>query len=670
VEGWFIDAWRSQDAIVCWIKTQDADITVPYPQRMIIYAAPYLSLIRYLEQQRVPYERVTRRCIEGERRLIAIPAPITGYEGFVRTLERAGSYRTLLYDADITPESRFLIEHELYMGCPIGYDETSIRAIAGESVGLRVKRYRFGLEGSRITSVREDANASGCEADVLSAFLKSFGDPDVLAIDRSIIALLDERLHAHGHASPLHRFDPTPIRYREGRSLHRYGSVEWREASVHLRGRLVFEGDPEALVELSRISNAPPTLISTRSPGAVFQHAIVREMIRDGLVIAHKHKPLSEPLTMTQLIGSDRAGLSFDPLPGFHRNVIELDFTSMYPHLMREHSISAENLKRGIQAPGTPLRCDRAPSIISRAITPFLELRTRYKHGNESERERAALLKGVLVSANGYLRFREFKLGVPTSHMVLAAWARETLLRAKEIAEEEYRLIGGIIDSLYLTGSEDKIGALRARIERETRVPIEQEGTFRWIVFLTSRTNERRPVLTRYFGAFTDGRIKLRGIEARQRSTPRICTLIQHALIEDLARYDTYDQIRMRIPALVRGVRSIIDRIGEMDPILLERTIVLSKRSYGPSLHGEVLRAARRAGAPCKPGQRIRFIHTPHGIRMRGSGCTRTYQRLIERAVSTITTPFGYPRSTIPGLFESPIEPVDLSSILTEPRLR
>ena len=661
MKGWFIDAWRSPNGISCWIKTANGDVVVTYPQRMTVYAAPYPSLTAYLNQRGITYEHVTRHCIERERRLIAIRAPITGYERFVGDLERAGAYRTPLYDADITPESRFLIEHDLYSGCPVRYDGM-IERVEGESVALTTRRYHVRTEGSRIVSVQGDANASGNEENVLQAVLESFGDPDVVSINRGILAVLDERLRAYGYASPLHRFNPTPIPKREGRSLYRYGSVVWRDASVHLRGRLVFDGDPEALVELSRISNAPATLISTRSPGAVFQHAVIREMIRDGLVIAHKHKPLSEPLTMTQLIESDRAGLSFDPLPGFHRNVIELDFTSMYPHLMREHSISAENLGRGRRAPGTPLLCDPNESIISRAMEPFLELRTRYKHGNERERERAALLKGVLVSANGYLRFREFKLGVPTSHMVLSAWARETILRAKEIAEEDYRVIGGIIDSLYLTGPEEGIAELRVRIEEATRVPIEHEGTFRWIVFLANGT---KPVLTRYFGAFTDGRIKLRGIEARQRSTPRICMLIQHALVRELSQLETYDQIRERIPALVRGVRSIIDRIGEMEPHLLERTIILSKDSYGPSLQADVLRAARRQGAPHAPGQRITYIHTPHGIRLTGRGCTRSYRRLIERAISTITTPFGYSASSIPGLLESPIEAAEL--ILTNP---
>ena len=660
MEGWFIDAWRAHNAITCWIKTPRGDTTIAYPQRMIIYAAPYPSLIAYLERRGITYEHVTKRCIERERRLIALPAPIVGFEAFVRALERAGGYRTPLYDADITPESRFLIERDLYAGCPVEYDERGIRRVEGPSVALRTKRYRLAIRNGCIVDIEGDTNAAGDESTVLEAFIRGFGDPDILSMNRESIPVLDERLRAYGYPSPFHRFAPAPIPGRAGRSFHRYGSVEWRPASVHLRGRIVFEGDPEALVELSAISNAPASLIATRSPGAVFQHAVVRELLRDGFVIAHKHKPLAEPLSMTQLIRCDKAGLSFDPLPGFHTQVIELDFTSMYPHLMREHSISAENLGRGRRAPGTPLHCDPGPSIISRAMSPFLELRTRYKHGNERERERAALLKGVLVSANGYLRFREFKLGVPTSHMVLSAWARETLLRAKELAEEDYRVIGGIIDSLYLTGPEDRIAGLCERIRQATRVPIEHEGTFKWIVFLT---NGSRPVLTRYFGAFDDGRIKVRGIEARQRSTPRICALIQHALIEDLARCDDYDAIRDRIPTLVRGVRDIIERIPDMDPRLLERTIILSKESYGPSLQAQVLRATRRAGAQCAPGQRIRFIHTPHGIRMQGVGCTRAYRDLIERAVSTITAPFGYPRTSLPGLFESPIEPADLSPI-------
>lgn len=674
MEGWFLDCWRSDDAIACWIKTTDRDSVVRIPLSMTVYAKPYPTLIRWLEHEGIGYGHVRRCEYDGsEHRLIAIRAPVRGFERFVDRLERAGGYRTPLFDADIGPEQRFMIERELYAGCPVRVRDGSIGPSEGVPMpALRVRHYSFSFDtpihgrANKVVSLRGDANAAGDERSVLDAFAHEIerDDPDVLVIENAYVAvpIIDARMRALGIPPPFHRFDPRPIDAREGRSLFRYGSVVWRDAAVKLRGRILLdphasENDIEGLVELSRLSGAPIQTIASRSPGTVFQYAIVRDLVRAGRVVSHKRKPLGEPMSMTDLVRSDRAGLSFDPIVGFHRDVVELDYEAMFPNLMVQKNISAEKIGRGAFAPDVPVRVDQSgESIVSRSMRPFVELRARYKYGNERERARAKALKGVLVSANGYLRFREFKLGIPTSHVALCAWSREYLLRAKELAEDDgYRLVHGIVDSIYLSGSMDsgRIAQLQERVGSETGLRLAREGVFRWIVFLPSKTNAARPVITRFFGVFSDGSVKLRGIEARQKSTPRIVAMIQRALVEYLGRFETEEAIRDAIPIIAGDLARIVSRLDRIERSLLSCSITLSKSAYRTnSLGRQVLLAAHRAGIDAKPGRRVRYVHTVHGIRLDPdpSPIDRdAYRRLIVRAVSTITEPFGYDHLSVSG---------------------
>lgn len=682
-QGWFVDAWRSGDRIACWIKTANGDLVRRYPHAMTVYAKPYPSVIRHLEREGLSFERVARRdYTDAEHRLVAIRAPITGFEAFVKRLERASCYAAPLFDADLAPEERFAIEHELWGGCPVRFDDRRIEAANGEALpALRVRRYAIRLDrplrtsGARVTAIRGALDAEGDERAMLEGLAHELegADPDVLVVENAfaVLPVLDERMRVHGLDPRLHRFEDAPIRSRGGRSLFRYGAVVWRDFAIRLRGRLLFDasapiggaGDIDGLVELSRLSGAALHKIASRSPGSVFQHAIVRELITSGRVVALKSKPLPEPMSMRELALSDRAGLSLDASIGFHRNVVELDYTAMFPTLMVLKNISAEKIGRGERAPGVPVFVEQeGESIVSRCMRPFVELRGRYKHSpNERERARARALKGVLVSANGYLRFREFKLGVPTSHVALCAWAREHLLEAKEEGEASgYRLVHGIVDSVYLQGSTDpdRIATLQRRIEARTGLVIEHEGTFRWIVFLPSKQDPQRPVVTRFFGVRDDGTVKLRGIEARQRSTCELTRRIQRAIVEHLGTFETEAQIRVAIPAIFEDLSAIVARLPTIERELLARSITLAKTSYArDTIQRGVLAAARSRGVPLEPGQRTRYVLTARGPEpVEGTSPIdrAAYRRLLVRAVATITAPFGYDETSIARRVSAP----------------
>jgi len=60
-------------------------------------------------------------------------------------------------------------------------------------------------------------------------------------------------------------------------------------------------------------------------------------------------------------------------------------------------------------------------------------------------------MKWILVTCFGYLGYRNARFGKVDAHIAVCAFARDTLLKAAHIAEENgFETIHGIVDSLWL----------------------------------------------------------------------------------------------------------------------------------------------------------------------------------------------------------------------------
>jgi DNA polymerase elongation subunit (family B) len=104
------------------------------------------------------------------------------------------------------------------------------------------------------------------------------------------------------------------------------------------------------------------------------------------------------------------------------------------------------------------------------------------------------------------------------------------------------------------------------------------------------------PVLNRYYGVFDDGRVKMRGIEARRADTPPLIAEAQKAMIEHACiQARDLEEFMERIPealinaATIRACRLIE---GKVDVGELTITKRLSKRPSG-------IHAQRHASHSC-----------------------------------------------------------------------
>ena len=276
-----------------------------------------------------------------------------------------------------------------------------------------------------------------------------------------------------------------------------------------------------------------------------------------------------------------------------------------------------------------------------------------------------ALANGVLVhNCFGYTGYRNARFGRIECHESINAYGREIMLQASEIAEAHgYEILHGIIDSLWLRGSGDT-ERFCEHVSGHIGIPLDAEGTYRWIVFLPSRLSGVG-ALNRYYGAFEDGELKMRGIEARRSDSPEVVKEMQSEMLALLAGAADAQEFLETIPAalevLSEHVEAVRSQTVPLRKLLLRRRISKGIEDYEQFNDGlAALTQLRREGATLYPGEAVRYIVTD--CRSRDADArvrieqlvngdekydSEAYADLLVRAAETLFLPFGYTRETL-----------------------
>ncbi|MBN1214924.1 MAG: hypothetical protein JXA99_05710 [Candidatus Lokiarchaeota archaeon] len=320
-------------------------------------------------------------------------------------------------------------------------------------------------------------------------------------------------------------------------------------ASLHFS-----DGNIPGVIEVARISRVPLQRLCRITIGGALQSIQYYNSYKlDHLIPPFKKSPEGFKKSI-ELLYSDRGGHIFEPKIGIFENVIELDFSSMYPSLMAIYNISSETINcncckkdgTGIKVPGLNFHiCTKRQGIISKSIKLPLEKRLRYKEYNKSHNDiryqfTDKALKWVLVVSFGYLGFKNARFGKIEAHQTVCAFAREFLLRAAEIAQKHgCEIIHGIVDSIWLKdrknrSTEDFENITKKIVDEitvHTNIPMNWEGRYNIIIFLPSKAEANVPALSHYWGIKSNGEIKVRGIEVRRRDIPIIIKNAQYDFI-------------------------------------------------------------------------------------------------------------------------------------------
>jgi len=470
-------------------------------------------------------------------------------------------------------------------------------------------------------------------------------DPDVILSewgDSTILPLLRQQAERLKFSLPLNRDASASVHQSRGRSYTSYGRILFKASATTLFGRIHVDKqnsfisekcDFAGLWELARVTKLPIQYAARTTTGTGISYMQMELAHRDGVLIPEQKAEPEDPKHPDELLCADRGGLVFVPKLGFSANVAELDFVSQFPSIMARFNISPEtvNCLCCPDAPRIPELgyriCQRRRGITSRVVERLITKRTELKKLQKASppeiAERFKLqrdsLKWLLVCCFGYTGYKNARFGKIEAHEAINAVARETLLVAKEIAENNgFTLLHALVDSLYIWkegATREDFERLSREIEDKTRLPLAIEAVYRYVVFLPSRQYADVPVPNRFFAVAEDGELKVRGLECRRHDTPPLLKRMQHEVLTILAEAHDFESYVQKIEAARMVLARYEERLSsgdvEIRELIVSKRITREPRDYQKA--GLTAIAAQQIfgnGVKLRPGQTVEYIIT------------------------------------------------------------
>ncbi|MFO8019926.1 MAG: DNA polymerase domain-containing protein [Promethearchaeia archaeon] len=483
-------------------------------------------------------------------------------------------------------------------------------------------------------------------------------DPDIILTqggDEFIFPYLASRASTNRISNEIYLSrDKTPLRncifHLSGESDHymSYGVIRRRSKThVYFNGRFhldttsygslhFHDGNIPGVIEVARISRVSLQRLCRITIGGALQSIQFQNAYKLNHLIPPFKKSPEDFRSGTDLIRGDRGGHIFEPKIGVFNQVVELDFSSMYPSLMANYNISSETINckcckddnTGIKVPGLDFHiCSKREGIISKSIRLPLTKRLRCKKyvrttGDPRYEFTDRALKWVLVVSFGYLGFRNARFGKIEAHQAVCAFAREFLMRSAEIAKAYgCKIIHGIVDSLWLQDIQGRsieefervTRTIAKEITEETNIPMSWDGRYNVITFLPSQAHPDVPTLNHYWGIKPNGEKKIRGIEIRRRDTPSVIKEAQRTLLDIFMGVTSVQEFRERISRAKELFCTYVQKIRQGD-VTAEELSISQRISRKPSQYkvntyqAIAAKQAEDSGKVMTPGKKVNYI--------------------------------------------------------------
>jgi len=703
ITGWLFDLYVIDNGLAIWFIDREGKAhrcTVPYRPSFYLAAHKVREENVYAVLKRkninVTITRTEKLELYGGKTMPVLRVSVHNPVHFRRTVKIVETIapHDALYNTDISVEQLFLYDRDLF---PLAEAEYHIEngRLAGFGILVPQEALDYHVPPLRTMTIKnaaEEAAPGNRTEPKYHRYLQleiSYENKKLLLEEENaddVLKTLDHELARYdpdiiltswGDAMLMHflaslskkenipvRFNRDPfVPYRTTRdtSYFSYGKIVYKAGAFFLAGRwhldlynsfLIDEADLEGIFELARLTRLPVQQQGRAAIGTGLSSLQIAYACRNGILVPAKKREPEDFKSARTLMLADRGGLMFLPEMGYHENIGELDFTSMYPALMVNKNISPETINckccpdSHIRVPELGYRiCEKRRGLVPETLTPLLIRRKHYKamqrklqHKSnppeggqgggsketpvltaEQYKRRQTALKWILVTCFGYLGYKNARFGRIEAHETVNAFSRETLLQTKELAEESgFHLEHAIVDCVWLkkeNAAEKEYEQLAKQIEAKTGIPITFEGIYDWIVFPASKMDTALSTVTRYVGRFREGEVKIRGIEVRRRDTPRYVKRMQIDMLQLMADVRSIERIQKRIPDLLAIVKHYVRelRSGQANPyeLVIRRHVTQEPDRYSNrSVNALVAQAIVAAGVSLQPGESIEFIIT------------------------------------------------------------
>ena len=621
----------------------------------------------------------------------------------IETSYKYGKYR--LYNVDVPPAQSYFYEQDIFPfgkfsknGSWISHDDIESTDYAVPDFKIThlsivpKKQNKLAKFSDKIDSIILDDTtiSSNDEVDTILEFVKTIQDqdPDFIITengDTFDFPYLIHRAEEHRVSSRLvlgREKVPLQKPKQAGTSFFSYGRMYFKPTTIKLFGRIHIdckscfiwneENDLHGIYEIARVCRMPIQTASRASIGRCMSSLQFYNATKRGLLIPWKPVMTEAFKPRNELLIGDRGGLIFEPEVGVYENVVELDFASLYGTIMEKKNISAETIlckccpDSENRVPELNYHICKRIGIVPQTLKILLKKRKLYTEllaRSQDDKSqvydaRKSALKWILVTSFGYLGFNNAKFGRIDAHMAVCAFARYILLQAVRVAESHgYRVLHGIVDSLWLykkDSTRNEHEQLRDAIVKATGFDMSLD-VYKWLVFLSSKEDEMVPVANRYFGAFENGKLKIRGMDTRRHDTPMFFKKCQMEILELMATADNIAQVQDLMPQVAelygKYCRMLEDQA--VNPEELAFTTRASKDTNGykaNSIQKDAMLQLEREGESVRAGQKIQYVITDYSRKTKRTSPLsmatnkydiKRYVKLLAECCSTVTKPFG-----------------------------
>ncbi len=470
-------------------------------------------------------------------------------------------------------------------------------------------------------------------------------DPDIILTehgDATLLPKLTELARRHKFPLLLNRDASAGYVITRESSFFQYGQVIHKDGAFELAGRwhidvgnsfTVAESELDGLFEIMRVTQMCPQKQARASIGTGLASLQLSWAHRNRVLIPSKKREPEEFKSAATLLMADRGGLIYQPPRGYHENIAELDFVSMYPSIMVKHNVSPETVNcRCCENSNVPelgyTLCERRDGIVRETLRMVLEKRAYYKKmkrrfkGKDEKLflrydRRQDALKWMLVTCFGYLGYKNARFGKIEAHEAVNAFSRETILRAKEIAEDRgFQLVHAIVDCVWLRkeqATERDYEELCRIISEQVGIDISLEGIYTWILFPSSKMDPVLATANRYVGWYRHGEMKVRGIEVRRRDTPKFIKKMQSEVLDRMAKAGNKRELERLFPELLGTAGGFIEdlqkgRVNPMELVLRRRVTKEADEYLNQSISAVVSNMLDGMGLHLAAGESIDFI--------------------------------------------------------------
>jgi DNA polymerase I len=334
-------------------------------------------------------------------------------------------------------------------------------------------------------------------------------------------------------------------------------------------------------------------------------------------------------------------GRVLEPTPGIHFTVSVMDFSSLYPTIIKSRNLSYETIKCGHPKcqsnllPDVPYHvCNERMGIFALVVGFFRDIRVKWfkprsfkKEIPEQERSFAKILANALKvfvnSAYGVAGSPNFALlcrPVAESTTAIGRYAiQETAKKAEQIG---IKVLYGDTDSVFLAQpTREQIKEMAEWSKEKLDLDLEEEKIYQFLALSSRKKN--------YVGVYQGGKyVDVKGMSAKKSNTPPFIFYAFDEVSDVLKEITNMNEFNKKKKQIVKIIRSYSKRIGKpenkngwaIEDYAISTKMTKSISSYTKAMPQHVKAAQMeesRTGIPIESGQYITYVKTRDKARVK-----------------------------------------------------